>query len=360
MTRVLLVGHYGRNNLGDDAMLEGIRRTIPDGVRLTVLAGRPLPQLRTAPERPWAFVQQLVRNDWIWFGGGTHIHDLGDNPRFVNRGLLKALVLFVSAKLLRRKIAFIGMGLGPIRSRWTRQLTGFMLERLDYLSVRDERSYEAASQCTERHRAQRTFDSCVALDPGSHSNRTEPFVLGMNVMPYFWMYHAEPDRDRQFVTLLAEAVLEGALALPPERRPRVRIFTFSTKPKESELAVIEVLATALAPHLETEVVPYQAPETTLRAIGRCHAFIGMRYHSAMMAYIHRLPQIVLSYHPKCTALAEEVALPDRAIAEVEAIEGETIRHSVGELLTDPDRYRADLPLDEAYRRFVSRYFPPVR
>ena len=146
VTRVLLVGHYGRNNLGDDAMLEGIRRTIPDGVRLTVLAGRPLPQLRTAPERPWAFVQQLVRNDWIWFGGGTHIHDLGDNPRFVNRGPAEGAgpVRLCEAPPTQDRLHRHGSGTDPLPmdppAHWLHAGASRLLERAGRTLVRGRQS----------------------------------------------------------------------------------------------------------------------------------------------------------------------------------------------------------------------------
>jgi len=354
---VSLVGHYGRGNLGDDAMLEGIRRSFPDEHELRVMAHKQIPGVYTYIETPLQLLRAGFESDWIWMGGGSFIHDETKNRRFLHRGMLKAIAIFLTAKLTRCRLAFIGMGLGPIRHRWKQRIVRFLLARADYVSLRDRFSMEEWRRCAdeEASHVHLTFDSCVALKPTDRglAASSGPLTIGLNVLPYFRIYHDEPDRDG----VLLDTVVQSCKQVLGERATRIRIFTYNVKEEESEGEMVAAAKDALSKFADTEIVPYQTPQNTIEDIRVCDAMVAMRYHGSMMGYVAGVPQIVLSYHEKCRALANEIGLPARSVLAVDSLQVETLAQKIHCLLENPDIFVAPRPLEDARRQFRATYFP---
>jgi polysaccharide pyruvyl transferase WcaK-like protein len=371
--KVLLIGHYGKGNLGDDAMLAGIRKAFPDEHELRVVASRPVEGLKTYQQRPLELLRAGLECDWIWMGGGSIIHDEGTNPRFKHRGLMQAVVVFFLAVFTRCQLAYIGMGLGPLRHRWKRRVVAFLFQQADYVSLRDSASVDEWRRCdpSNEHLVHRTFDSCVALqtlsenrDPDSDeiSERpcfggTEvgetPTEIGLNIMPYFRVYEDDPERDEHFLNLIVDA-LRKSLA----DGTTVRLFTFNKKDEESEQVFIDEAGHRLSDFVDTDVLSYSTPQHTLEEIERCDAMIAMRYHGSMMAYLAGVPQVVLGYHEKCIALARDIGCSPCAIIDIRHLHSpDSLAAAVRGVQRDPTAYCASLPVSTAHEQFESSYFP---
>ena len=364
--RVLLIGHYGKENLGDDAMLEGIRTAFPEEHELCVVAGRPIEGLETYPQRPLSLLRAGLKSDWIWMGGGSIIHDEGSSPRFKHRGLMQAIVVFLVATITRCRLAFVGMGLGPLRHAWKRRIVAGLLGRADYVSLRDSASTDEWRRCapSNEQSARRTFDSCVVLrseeassprrpcsSPGE--NKKTPEVIGLNLLPYFRIHEDDPGGNERFLGLTVHALRRSLHA-----GTRVRLFTFNKKSEESEQAFIEETRRRLSEFVNTEVLPYSTPRHTIEEIEQCDAMIAMRYHGSMMAYVAGVPQVILGYHEKCTALARDIGCPPRAVIDIRHLHTpKPLVAAFTGLQKEPASYCASLPISEALSQFKSAYFP---
>jgi polysaccharide pyruvyl transferase WcaK-like protein len=364
--RVLLIGHYGKENLGDDVMLEGIRKAFPEEHELCVVAGRPIEGLETYPQRPLSLLRAGLESDWIWMGGGSIIHDEGSSPRFKHRGLMQAVVVFLVATITRCRLAFIGMGLGPLRHAWKRRIVAELFGRSDYVSLRDSASMDEWRQCapSSEQSVHRTFDSCVVLrsQEASSSKRPcsspaegtkTPEVIGLNLLPYFRTYEDDPEGDEKFLDLIVHALRRS---LQAERQ--IRLFTFNKKNEESEQAFIEETRRRLSEFVDTEIFPYSTPRRTIEEIDQCDAMIAMRYHGSVMAYLAGVPQVVIGYHEKCTALARDIGCAPRSVIDIRHLHThEPLVEAFTGLQEEPASYCASLPLSEAVAQFESAYFP---
>jgi polysaccharide pyruvyl transferase WcaK-like protein len=347
-------------------MLAGIRASFPDEHELRIVAPQSIEGLTTYPQQPIDMFRAGMEVDWIWMGGGSSIHDEKSNPKFKHRGLIHAVFIFLVATVTRCRLAYIGMGLGPLRHPWKRRIVGALFRRANYVSLRDSASMEEWRRCAPAHEhfPQRTFDSCVALASPSLSTSTPPCeanqqrttppeVIGLNLLPYFRIYEDDPTGDERLLDLLVESLQK---ALAPSTR--VRIFTFNKKETESEEAFIEYARQELSRSVETEVVSYSSPRHTIEEIGQCDAMIAMRYHGSMMAYLAGVPQIVLGYHEKCTSLARDIGCSPGSIIDIRHLHTrKPLIEAVKGLQKRTDAYCATLPISEAQQQFESSYFP---
>jgi polysaccharide pyruvyl transferase WcaK-like protein len=360
--KILLVGHYGRQNLGDDAMLEGISNYLHGKHELIVLSPQNIQGCRTLKESIFRLFKGAFWADWVLFGGGTYIHDEHTNSRFKNRGIIKIVIVVIVAKFFRCKTALVGMGIGPLKEKATKWMTCRLIEGLNYISVRDSASLNELKCCKNTAQIELTFDSCVMLSdleraslPRKTINNNE-FILGLNILPYYKIYHDRPQDDRKIIDSLIKSLRE-AFEKDQVKQLKIKIFTFNLKSEESEQATIAIARTEIEKFAEIMVIPYSNALTTLKSIETCNAFIGMRYHSSMMAYLGLVPQLVLSYHPKCRWLAEEIGLPSKAIIDVEDLNFDLATSTITELISKPENYLAKLPIKQAKQKFLENYFP---
>jgi polysaccharide pyruvyl transferase WcaK-like protein len=279
---------------------------------------------------------------------------------------MQAIVVFLVATITRCRLAFIGMGLGPLRHAWKRRVVAELFGRADYVGLRDSASMDEWRQCapSSEQSARRTFDSCVVLrsDEASSPKRPcsspeesakTPEVIGLNLLPYFRVHEDDPEGDEKFLDHIVHALRRS---LKAERR--IRLFTFNKKNEESEQAFIEETRRRLSEFVDTEVLPYSTPRRTIEEIEQCDAMIAMRYHGSMMAYLAGVPQVILGYHEKCTALARDIGCAPRSVIDIRHLHThEPLVEAFTGLQEEPAFYCASLPLSEAVAQFESAYFP---
>jgi polysaccharide pyruvyl transferase WcaK-like protein len=70
----------------------------------------------------------------------------------------------------------------------------------------------------------------------------------------------------------------------------------------------------------------------------------MRYHACLFAYLNNVPLLIIDYHPKCRALAEEIELPDNAIISLSEILTGGFAEHLRNLIRSPDKFLANLPI----------------
>ncbi|WP_077623337.1 polysaccharide pyruvyl transferase family protein [Sediminibacillus massiliensis] len=143
---VTLIGYYGRNNFGDDLMLKNITDTFQQyNLKVNVIAFGEIPWLDNSVnvhqwgenklEKFKTFQKATKKSSLIIFGGGTCFTDEDGD------GFFKFMSF---AKLIRKKIAYIGIGIGNLK-RTSRMLkTKFLINSSEYLSFRDRHSYDLA------------------------------------------------------------------------------------------------------------------------------------------------------------------------------------------------------------------------
>jgi len=99
------------------------------------------------------------------------------------------------------------------------------------------------------------------------------------------------------------------------------------------------------------IVPYTPdPQEALANVSECTAFVAMKYHASLLAYVAELPLLVIAYHPKCESFANEVGLAKVAVASLQEILDGTVEIRLNMLATNATDFASTLELATARAR----------
>jgi polysaccharide pyruvyl transferase CsaB len=358
--RFFIFGYYGWKNTGDDAMLYAILQELcaVTSARFTVLSlsSVVIPRLaqgRVRFVRPSLFsaLRGISWSSAFVVGGGTHIFDYGRKGRAVMI-LSRILFLALFSKLLGKKVYLLGNGIGPLETSWGRLLASAIFLLANRISVRDRQSYRVLEGLGFSGKTVLAFDPSARLEP---SRDAEPVdkdvtVLGVSLCPVYEIYYNDREKDSRLLEAVAGAV-NGWLAESP--RHEVWLFVFKGKSKDDDVVLTEGLMGRLQPQEQVRCIAYDAdPAVTRARVARCHAFVGMRYHSCLFAHLGGVPLLVVDYHPKCRALADEIGLKEAAVISLEDVIGGGFAARLGMMLGSPEGFLAVMPLEMARERAV--------
>lgn len=142
--RILLSGYYGFNNSGDDAILKAIVKDLKradESLEIIALSNNPkltedVYEIKAVNRfRIIEVIKAIKRCDLFISGGGSLLQDVTST-----RSILYYLALMEIALLLRKPVMVYANGIGPINRKMNRVLTRMILNRVDYITLRDEDS----------------------------------------------------------------------------------------------------------------------------------------------------------------------------------------------------------------------------
>lgn len=365
--RWLILGHYGGHNTGDEAMLAGLNIAMGDQLRqrMTVVAGAgatgaPYADLNMLPARASTLLRALRSHEGVILGGGTHFQDDYTTKRYVRhmRYLVRLVVIFRAAKILRMRIVLLSMGFGPFFRSPTRLVTRLALSCADHVTVREATSHADVAGWIDTDRLALTFDLAALLWPclGQDQPTSRPAapVVGVSVTSVRSTHTGGAYADVDFRLKLADALTE---LLNHEREAKVRIFIIRGGSRDGDGSPSTALMERIAGHHpdRVELVPYHSdPNNTLHEMSKCTAFVAMRFHAALLAYLAGCDLLLLSYHRKVADLAREIGLSDNAVIHVRfGVWEDLITKRVQGVTQGGGDYRARLPVATAYERALS-------
>lgn len=291
--KAILCGYYGRDNVGDDALLMTLIQMLPPGIEPLVLSATPQKtrktfQVQAFPNRSaFSILEVLQQGDYFLWGGGSLMQDVTSFRSPLYYGGLMALAQ-------QRGLPTIAwaQGVGPLRSGFSRWLTRKTLIGCEKISVRDRASAQLLSDWG--------VSPLLAPDP-VWALESEPF-------PQLW----ELPAPRIAVTLRQHPQLT-----------RAKIQTLTTAlislQKATETCILLVpfqpqdhsLAQAISDQLPEPkaIISGESPSRFKRLFRGVEMAIGMRYHSLIMAAAEECRCFAISYDPKITQLMTELEIP---------------------------------------------------
>lgn len=311
--RIFLVGFYGVHNLGDEAIREAIvAAATAHGAEVVAVASRDPgdPDPRAVPMRGLGLVRYLraiIRADRVVLGGGGILKD---------EGLRIPLELFTTAlvaRLLRREVALLAVGVGPFYTRLGRWLAGTTARLATVRTVRDaDSASELAALGVSRVLlgADPTFDFPPARSgssqgpasptTGAHARPTAGRVA-ISLRPWFLR---APDRDARQAGL-RDAVTAAVAPLVADGWEVTFLSLYW--PRDH----IESRAAADDQRLGTPEVPDGELDwaSLTRHLQAADLVVAMRYHAVAAAAQADRPTIALAYEPKVRSLAADLRLP---------------------------------------------------
>jgi len=155
--KILFLGTHGQFNLGDELLLETFLSQLGGEHQYAVNSYDPaftqdmlkprsnIEAFHTTRELP-RFFHHLLTSNLLFFGGGSIIKELyasvGRNP-YSTLLMILATVTFAK-KIARKKVVMSNIGVGPLTTPRGEMLARWILNQVDFLSVRDEKSHRTA------------------------------------------------------------------------------------------------------------------------------------------------------------------------------------------------------------------------
>lgn len=298
MTRILLSGYYGFNNVGDEAILAGIVqafRELDPAVAFTVVSGT----RRQTAERygveavsrgdAGAIWRALGEADLVLSGGGSLLQDVTSL-----KSLSYYLAILTMAKLRRKPAMIYAQGIGPVRGSVGRTLIRQVCNRLDAITVRDRESAALLARLgVRRPPTDVTADAALVLGAGDPD--VGRFILREAGAPAQGpligvSIRAWKAGDSRFVPALA-----GSLDSLARKSGGHAVFFPMQVPGDIQAAG------AVRAQMEQASTLLSGPFTYQQVLGLTAAFdlvVALRYHALVFAAMSGTPLVGLSYDPK--------------------------------------------------------------
>lgn len=291
--RVVLCGYYGMGNGGDEALLASLLQMLPDHIVPVILSGNPSETserygVQAYPRKSLGGIWSALQGaeGFIW-GGGSLMQDTTSalNPLYYG-GLM-----FIAQAMGLKTIAW-AQGIGPLRRVWTRWLTTKLLQRCTGVTVRDRAS--AALTKTWQVAAWLAPDPVWALE-------SKP-VQGLADFPAPRVAVAL----RSHPSLTETRLIQFAQALA----------NFQTATQTGILLVPfqashdRPIADKIQPYLQgpNQLLTISSPQQLKGIFRGVEMAIAMRLHALIMAAAEGCLCFALSYDPKVTYVAEDLAI----------------------------------------------------
>jgi polysaccharide pyruvyl transferase WcaK-like protein len=268
--RYVLIGNYGVQNLGDEALKEYFLRSFP-GHTWQVVSARPeagelsrLPLGLRSLRGNWRQTVQAIReSDSVVFGGGS---------LFTDTESLKACILWglhaYVAHFLKRPIILAFQGIGPFRTRIGEAIARWVASRAVFISVRDDASFAQVARWKLNTKVIQSFDPIFSLiNQEKQRYRSQKVFI---VIP-----------RRNSGKILEERTRALCAIIPWER-----VQILSLQPSDpAEAAYCQSLATTL----KADIVPIQTLSALTQAVGGASFVLSERYHGALAALALGIP-----------------------------------------------------------------------
>jgi polysaccharide pyruvyl transferase WcaK-like protein len=315
--RAAIIGYLGFGNLGDELILSGIERLLgPTPIQVTTLFGGPeLGQTAAFPgarrRSPWRLlptpgaIRDLRRVDLLVVGGGGLFNDHW--PLLIPR----YLAWIVAARLVGARVAWIGIGVGPVRHRAWRWLAWLAARLSETVLVRDRASADLLGGTSRR--VEVIPDPVLFLQPPSPARPQR--ALGLIVREP--VHGREPDIARMVELLTTFAAAGRSSGL----RPRLLMMAPTADRAFAERVADRLARDGNRPPIET-LGPSAAQ--AWRQLGMLQAAVSVRLHGVLLSAIAGVPCVPIAYDDKVVAAAERLGLgdvvidPDRALADAVA------------------------------------------
>lgn len=347
--RVAFTGYYGMRNFGDDLFGALCTRAAERfwnaqpllvGPPLVGMAGRSTVPAFYPPDwygaggalgkssRLLSFASAALGADVLVMGGGSVI---------TARESFRKPMMEAARRHRGLQLAAVGVSIGPFQHRAQEEAAASLLERFDYVSVRDRRSFEWTRRMGLSAHIHAGCDLAVLmptlapLRPAAPRLPQDPLRIG--VAPCHYRHdgaYRAPDPAQW-----SRAFVEVVSRWSRQRPIVVDVFSLNEHPQHGDAALADNLCTALqAGRVQARVLNYRQPDplAMVQAIARCDAMVSARLHGAIVAWLCGVPFAIVDYHRKCRDFADDIGLP--AHRRLTALDGESYSEVIIALLKE--------------------------
>lgn len=294
---VILAGYYGYNNTGDELLLKCILsdfKEIFHKYRIIVLVNSAAKNRYEKVENiiyinrynPVLLLYYFFRSKVLIMGGGSLIQDITGKLT-----IYYYLFLMYLAKITGMKLVIFNQGIGPIRNRVNRCMTGIALLITDLIVVRDELSKKYIEKITQSSKevylgADPVFCGRIKKIQGNSQGEKK---IGFAIRPW----------KNGNIKNLFNNVLEDL------SKDEWKSYNLPFKSDDD-----------IWKHQKIINLKWDSDEKLLEIISDLNIIVGMRLHSLMLGVLCNIPVLGIVYDPKVSSFCKFMNIPYIKISEI--------------------------------------------
>lgn len=307
MKSILIKGYFGHENIGDDIFCIVSQWMIilylPN--YFPIYIGKNLPKLIgkgikvTYSNNLFKKIKEifyiLKADKIIYFGGSVF------QKRF---SLLDLRFYEFLINTIRKKIIVFGTSIGPFKTQQDRRYFEKTFRKVLSISVRDIESKDRMNNIGKN--VSFSFDPAImisdvypdllkshkmngkiklGLSLTQYENRDSNINSSLNFEPRIYMIE----------NIISRLISEGKLE-------SINIYIFNNNKNQGDIKLSEYFYKKFKEFVNCNLIPYSNDTyNTLKSFSNNDFIIGVRLHSAILAYSLNIPFILAEYHNKCTA-----------------------------------------------------------
>jgi len=361
MSKILLIGHFGFTNLGNEAIVRGtvdiLREQMPD-VWITLISRRAqhdraicaqkeirvdeiVPSSGMFPRFGPRWTMQAIARRLFQAGVSHHdythaklyrTHDavlsiggdmLSDDRHGIAKGCFGSLA---RAKLAGAKTVVWGASIGPFKDPAQAQEWARILGRVDLITARESLTIDYLRKIGVERNVQPVADPAFVLEPQRPPGPVRPrpagkLLVGIGASDLLAQSAQYGERYveafSRFIRYLVSEVGAEVRLVAHVRDGQRTTDDVGTCQRVLQLCGCESGVELVDPDYDSAEVKF--------AIGECDLFIGARTHSTIASFSMLVPTIVVAYSVKGFGITREVMRSDELVIPVEQISFETLR-----------------------------------
>lgn len=294
-----LVGAYIDNNLGDDLFIKGLvdrYRNVEfsfNYANSSIILQRKSNVKKV--ELDFFKILKNVRNyDVFILIGGSMFQQIGSPFRWFKNWLSLYLTVFCF-RLMRKKVVFMGFNFGPYDSKIFFYLHRLLFRLVNYLSVRDEKTYSLFDQNKHIHFYP---DIVFGLKVEEEAATKKKDNIGISIMDF----GSNVTFQRQYENFLVD-VLKGI-----DKAFTINVYTFqNSKTINDDMVAQRVLRKV---NRDVNIYNYNGKnlQEILNSFSKNEFVLSSRFHSLVLALIFKQSFVSVSYNIKIDNLLSFIGL----------------------------------------------------
>ncbi|MFH0702900.1 MAG: polysaccharide pyruvyl transferase CsaB [bacterium] len=303
--KILISGYYGFDNFGDEAILYALVSEIKKNInnsKITAISNNPD---KTSKNHNINSIYKFdfkknfyeMKNADLFISGGGSL--LQDVTSF--KSLLYYLSLIFLAKILNKKIYIYAQGIGPVKSKLGRILTGFTLKKVDLITVRDKESSDFLKVLGVKNSII-TTDSAWGID--KNIKHKEKFIITKEKLNIGIQL-------RDWCLLTEEKLKNLAYSLNKNLKDlnfQLILISLQDSKDLDILRNLEKILKSLNPDLDIQLIAGQSIFKNISLISQLDYLVAMRYHAILISIKYSIPVFCISYDPKTENLSKEAEI----------------------------------------------------
>jgi polysaccharide pyruvyl transferase WcaK-like protein len=258
--------------------------------------------------------------------------------------------LLNDSTLKSHKTVALGVSVGPFVSLEHEKEVIQCLNKMNYVSFRDDYSYNWADSQGLKCYYSQSFDLATLLPKACNmkiKDKPHPPKLGISLLAFNFLKNKDKfQKDVKFVQNIAQKTYR----IVQEKNTELVVYSLCRNPFYNDDLVSDAFIDALPNNHNVKIYKHNGDaQQTLASLQECSHVVSMRLHGAVFSYINQTPMLILNYRSKCRDFADTVGLEKNFILDLDNFDFEEYEMTLEQLL-NTQCIQSILPIEVARSR----------